>query len=485
MQPATTQRSATTAFPAPGATAPAREHPHAASTPPMGWNSWDSYGTTVTEAEVLANARFMATHMAHAGWDTLVVDIQWYEPAARAGGYVPGAALCLDADGVQAPAPGRFPSALDGRGFTSLAEQVHELGLRFGLHLMRGIPRQAVAADLPVPGTLYRTSQIAVVTDTCPWNTDNYGLDLTHPGALAWLDLQIDRIVGWGVDFLKVDDMLAPYHADAVEALASAVARASARHGREVVISLSPGTHLSLAHLEHLREHADMWRVSDDLWDRWDDVADQLGRMARWAPHQRPGAWADADMLPLGRIGVRAERGEQRDSLLTPAERRTLLTLWCLARSPLFVGGDLPTSDAATIADLTHPGLLEIHRHSTGGAELFREGDLVAWGADGVGASAGTRWVALFSTADAPARVAIPASALGLDVAGTALLDIWDGQTIALDPPSPASGRSALLDLEVPAHGVRLLKYTPAEHTPSDLTHSDRSIAQSTIGRTS
>lgn len=431
-------------------------------TPPMGWNSWDSYGTTVTEAEVLGNARFLAEHMAGAGWDTVVVDIQWYEPTARPGGYNDGAPVLFDERGFLEPVVERFPSAAGGAGFAPLADAVHDLGLRFGIHLMRGIARRAVEADLPVPGTGYRTGEIADRASRCPWNSDNYGLRHGHPGAQAWLDAMIDHVVGWGVDFLKVDDMLAPYHADAIEALSLAVRRAELRHGRRVTVSLSPGTELSLAHLEHLREHADMWRVSDDLWDRWDDVEAQLARMARWAPHSGPAGWADADMLPLGRIGLRAERGEPRDSLLTRDERRTMLSLWCLARSPLFVGGDLPTSDPETVADLTSTAVLDVGRRSAGGRELLREGELVVWGAEGAGDLSGTRWAGVFNTADAARRVRVPAASAGLPDRPAALTDLWSGERVELAPPTPGSGGDAVIDAEVPAHGVRLLRLEPS-----------------------
>ena len=130
-------------------------------TPPMGWNSWDCYGTTVTEAEVLANADFMAEHLLRHGWDTIVVDIQWYEPTARAGGYNAGAPLHLDDHGRPMPVERRFPSAAGGRGFGPLAARVHEMGLRFGLHIMRGIPREAVERDLPILGTSHTAAQVA------------------------------------------------------------------------------------------------------------------------------------------------------------------------------------------------------------------------------------------------------------------------------------------------------------------------------------
>ena len=118
--------------------------------PPMGWNSWDSYGTTLTEDELLANARFMAEHLKNAGWDTLVIDIDWYDPTARAHGYNDNAPLILDEYGRQLPDPVRFPSAAGGKGFGPLAAAVHELGLKLGMHMMRGIPRIAVDKNLPV-----------------------------------------------------------------------------------------------------------------------------------------------------------------------------------------------------------------------------------------------------------------------------------------------------------------------------------------------
>ncbi len=81
---------------------------------------------------MLANAGFMARRMLVCGWDTVVVDIDWHDPAPRAGGYTGGALRCLDGYGLPTPAGDRFPSAAHGTGFTWLAARVHELGLRFG-----------------------------------------------------------------------------------------------------------------------------------------------------------------------------------------------------------------------------------------------------------------------------------------------------------------------------------------------------------------
>lgn len=426
--------------------------------PPQGWNSWDCFGTTVTEEEVLANATVMADRLLAVGYDTVVVDIDWYDPTARSHGYQVDAPFVVDEHGYPSPAPDRFPSAVDGAGFGPLAAQVHGLGLRFGLHLMRGIPRRAVALDLPVLGTSHSAAQIADTSSTCEWHPGYYGLDHSHPGAQAYLDGFASLLASWGVDYLKIDDMLAPYHADAIEAWRLALDRA----GRPIVLSLSPGTNLSTAHLAHLRRNADLWRISNDLWDRWSDVEEQLGRLSRWAPLQSPSGWADADMLPLGRIGVRAERGEPRDSRLTPDEQRMLLTLWAMGRSPFMIGGHLPETDEATIQRLANPGLARVLHGSVDGAELWRErdasgdGEIVVWGAREADGPA--RFLAVFWTGPAGHHVQVAlADVLGdaaVAVPGTwTAHDLWDPGVVGVGPDHA-------LALDVPAHGVRLLELT-------------------------
>ncbi|MEU1292686.1 glycoside hydrolase family 27 protein [Streptomyces sp. NPDC005840] len=422
---------------------PARPLPDRRARPPMGWNSWDCYGTTVTEQEVLANAEFLGRRMLPFGWDTVVVDIQWYEPTARAHGYNPDAPLVLDAYGRQLPAPGRFPSAAGGAGFGPLAARVHALGLRFGVHIMRGIPRRAVAARLPVLGTEFTADEVADTSSVCPWNSDNYGLDHGSPGAQAYYDSQVAQFAAWGVDFIKADDMLFPYH----EREIAAYARAIERCGRPIELSLSPGTDVSLARLDHLRENATMWRVCDDLWDRWEDVEAQFARMARWAPWQGTGGWADADMLPLGHIGIRAERGEDRMSALTRDEQISLLTLWLISRSPLMMGGDLPTSPPETIDLLTHDEALAVLWHGTGGREVLREGDLVLWTARDT--DGGTRYAAVFSTSGAARRFHVPLGSIGARRQDR-VRELWARRD------TPHDGHRITVDL--PAHGAALYR---------------------------
>lgn len=268
-----------------------------APTPPMGWNSWDAFGTTVTEAQILQQAEVMATKLKPHGWHYLTVDIQWYQPTSQGHSYEVGAQLTMDGYGRLQPAPEKFPSAAGGHGFKPLADQVHALGLKFGIHMMRGIPRQAVDRNTPVLGTQYRAADIANRDSTSTWNPDMYGVDMTKPGAQAYYDSLMQQLADWGVDFVKVDDLARPYHQAEVEAIRTAIDKT----GRPIVLSISPGE-TPLAAGPHVSTHANMWRVSDDFWDQWPLLLDQFKRLHDWTPYRIPGAWPDADMLPLGLV---------------------------------------------------------------------------------------------------------------------------------------------------------------------------------------
>ncbi|GAA5202822.1 alpha-galactosidase [Microbacterium jejuense] len=428
------------------------------ATPPMGWNSWDSYGTTVTEAEVLANAAFMAEHLLPHGWDTVVVDIDWADPTARSHGYNESAPLVIDEFGRVQPDPVRFPSAADGAGFAPLAARLHGLGLKFGIHIMRGIPRIAVDRDLPVLGVEATAAGIADPTNVCEWNPHYVGLDHRRPGAAAYYHSLADQYAQWGVDFIKADDMLWPYQTAEIEALSTAIETAP----REIALSLSPGRDLSAAHVDHLRAHATMWRICDDLWDRWDDVEANFARLARWAPLAGPDGWPDADMLPLGRIGIRAERGEPREGALTLAERRTLVTLWVMARSPLMIGGDLPTSAPETIALFTNDDVLRVLNTSHRNRELLRERGLVVWAAEGPD---GERWAAVFNLDDRARVEPFDTRSLSLGAAPSSVVDVWASEPVAVeavheqsDAARSVAPGSSVVRLALEPHGCVLLR---------------------------
>lgn len=359
--------------------ASAPDHAAYAPTPPMGWNSFDIFVLTVTEAQVKEQTDVMAEELASLGWEYVVVDHQWYNPTTENTDYPSGARFTMDEYGRFLPAPNRFPS-----GMKQLADYVHGKGLKFGLHLMRGIPRQAYDENTPILGTPYHARDIADTTSTCAWNADMYGVDMSQPGAQAYYDSVFRQFAEWGLDFVKVDDLSRPYYDAEIEAIRTAIDRS----GRGMVLSTSPGA-TPLEQGEHVQQHANMWRISDDFWDRWPPLYDMFERLHNWTPYRAEGAWPDADMLPFGILEF------DRSTRFTPDEQQLCMTLWSIARSPLIFGGDLTRLDSLTTALLTNPEVLAVNQQSTNNRQLSREDDLIVWTADVPDSP--DRYVALFN----------------------------------------------------------------------------------------
>ena len=421
-----------------------------APTPPMGWNSWDSFGTGVTESEVKANADYMAKNLAKVGWQYIVVDIQWSEPNPQAHGYRPDAELTMDANGRLTPAPNRFPSAADGKGFKPLADYVHSRGLKFGIHIMRGIPRRAVAANLPIAGSNAHAADVADKQSICRWNGDMYGVDTSKDGGQAYYDSIVNLYAGWGLDFIKADDMFGGgpggLHTTEVDALHKAILKS----GRPIVLSLSPGAR-DTSNVEFVAAHAQMWRISGDFWDRWTDLKRQFPNFTKWNPYVKPGNWPDGDMLPLGHIGLRAERGDPRMSLLTHEEQRTLMTLWSIARSPLMFGGNLPDNDDFTLSLIANDEVLAVDQRATASKELFSKENQVAWVAEIAGSPA--KYLAVFNIGDtADENIAVKWSDLGLP-ANCTVRDLWTKK----DQGTKTDGDS----FKVAPHAALFLKIAP------------------------
>jgi alpha-galactosidase len=425
-----------------GSTQVPAQNSHLAQTPPMGWNSWDAYGTTVNEAEVKANANAMASRLKRYGWRYIVVDIQWYEPLAKAHGYRPNAQLAMDSDGRLIPAENRFPLAANGQGFKPLADYVHSKGLKFGIHILRGIPRQAVAQNTPVLGTNVHARDIADETNVCAWNTDMYGIDMSKPGAQGYYDSIVQQYAAWGVDFIKADDMTRPYHKTEIEALHRAILKT----GRPIVLSLSPGP-APLDEVRDLQTNAQMWRIEDDLWDNWHSVKNMYFRAESWVPLAIPGHWPDADMLPLGHIGIRAERGADRLSRLSHDEQETMMTLWAMLRSPLMFGGDLPTVDPFTLSLLTNAGVLAIDQSSSNAEIAYKKGDLRIWTAkDG---KSGDQYVAVFNLGETPQAIHLDWNGIGVSTRPAEIRELWSEKVLR---------RPQALDAKVASHGTVLYR---------------------------
>jgi alpha-galactosidase len=391
-----------------------------APAPPMGWNSWDSYGTTVTEAQVKANTDVMAATLKAHGWQYIVVDIQWYEPNAQGHDYAPGAKLAMDNYGRLLPAVNRFPSAADGTGFKHLADYVHGKGLKFGIHIMRGIPRQAVEQNTAIEGTRYHAADITDKDNPCQWNPDMWGVDTTKPGSQAYYDSIAKLYASWGVDFIKADDMGSHLYQPAeIRALSLAIRKT----GQPIVLSISPGPG-PLSEAQLFEKYAQMWRISDDFWDDWKLLRKQFDYTRDWAEFVgKNDTWPDADMLPLGKLRVTAKEGGGSPSKFTADEQQTLMTLWSIFRSPLIFGGDLPSNDAATNALITNDEVLAVNQHSSGNHQVIEEGNLRAWIADVPGSK--DHYLAVFNLGNDVLNVDLPWSKVGISAFILEVRDLW------------------------------------------------------------
>ena len=355
-----------------------------AKTPPMGWNSFDRFLTYINEDECREQADAQAELLLKHGWNIFVLDHRWYSDDTRQTPLKEGDPIYIDKFGRAIPSDKKFPSSAKNLGLKPLADYVHSKGMKFGIHIMRGIPRYSVEKNTPVKGTNFRASDIADKSSTCPWCPDMYGIDMQKPGAQEYYDSILELYASWGVDFIKVDDISRPYSYAEIEAIRKAIDKT----GRPILLSLSPGdTPLDAG--QHPQEHANMWRISDDFWDRWNSLKAMFVRLHNWSNLKCAGSWPDADMLPFGKI----EGG--RPTNFTKDEQRTCMTLWCIARSPLILGADMTNMDDWTLSLLTNREVLDVNQKSTNNRQLFREGNLVAWVADIPGSK--DKYLALFN----------------------------------------------------------------------------------------
>lgn len=402
-----------------------------AKTPPMGWNSWDCYGASVTEAHLRGNAEYMAKNMKDFGWEYIVCDIQWYEPEAKSTEYNHFYPLEMDEFSRLIPAVNRFPSSRDGKGFKLIADYIHSLGLKFGIHIMRGIPRQAVHAATPIKGTSTTARDIAQSYSICSWNTDMYGVNPDAEGAQEYYDSLFELYAQWSVDFVKVDDIcvteykpLKPYSAKReIELIRNAINRC----GRDMVLSLSPGPAV-LDEAEHLMRNANMWRMTGDFWDNWNQLHAMFERCNAWSPYVKEGCWPDCDMLPLGHIGINTPGHDknERYTNFTPDEQITMMTLWCIFRSPLMLGAELRDNDEWTLALITNPEILRLLKHSYGARQILRTEDTVVWTSND---EDGSRYVAFFNTAFSQTQPEVTFMNLGINGTWKAR-DLWAHEDI-------------------------------------------------------
>lgn len=424
-----------------------------ANTPPMGWNSWDAFGESVKESDVRATADWMAKYLKSYGWQYIVVDSGWYVKNHAVGDNATGAEFSLDNFGRYTPAANTIPSAANGEGFRPLADYIHSLGLKFGIHILRGIPKEAVEKNLPIQGSEFHAKDAADMADTCPWNPFNYGLDTSKPAAQAYYDSLAKQFAEWQVDYVKVDCIAShPYKGEEIRLLSQALRKS----GRVMVLSLSPGP-APIEKAGEMAKFANMWRISDDEWDVWQSdanfpqgVNNQFERAAQWAVHSRPDNWPDADMLAIGRLEPSPGWGEPRATRLNNDEQRTLLTLWSIFRSPLIMGGNLLLSDEWTKSLLTNSDVIAVDQHSRNNHAVKTNIKQAVWLAEHDDAKG--YYLALFNRSDERQTIHYAWSELGLKDQEYRLRDLWKQRDL---------GRTDSIMVNLPAHGSVLYSLKP------------------------
>lgn len=377
-----------------------------AMTPPMGWNSWDCYYSSVTEKEVLQNAQYLIDNdLVRHGWEYVVVDIRWYcqHPSLGGGNYNQRGdqGYVIDEYGRYLPSPTRFPSCMvngKNEGFKALADKIHKMGLKFGIHIMRGVPKSVVGSSYKLKGSEQTAwSQVYNgTTSPCTWLKDNLLVRNNEAGQLYYNSI-MDLYAEWGVDFLKIDDLSRPFYTDEIHMIRKAIDQT----GRPIVLSLSPGK-TQYQYAEECLKNANMWRMMDDLWDNWSAVDAVFNEANEWSQYARPGNYADCDMLPLGQIAMtigdqgftNADKG--RWTLLTQNEQMTMMTLWGICHSPLFFGGEMTKNDAFTLSLLNNEEYHRMHKYGINAHQVNNDEDngRVVWTSEDP--VTGNRWLALF-----------------------------------------------------------------------------------------
>jgi alpha-galactosidase len=398
------------------------------------------------------------------GWNYAVIDEGWFFVNPQDRPRPDSLVYAIDANGRYIPVPQRFPSAdipggpifgsetfaaetarvpppkisstLGATSFKPLADYVHSQGLKFGIHIVRGIPRASVERNLPIANSSFTASDAADTTDTCPWDPTNWGVK-DNPAGQAWYDSLLSQYASWGVDLLKVDCIADhPYKVDEIRMIRKAIDKT----GRPIVLSLSPGP-TSLDHAAEVGGLANMWRISDDFWDYWvsahpergypRSLSAQFATAAAWAQYAKPGNWPDADMLPLGHLGPVPGEGKERDTRFTPVEQQTLMTLWAMARSPLILGANLTKLDEPTLKLITNRDVLRIDQTATRSGQMLHSGDIIAWTADLPPDSPdGSTALALFNVGESQVVVDTTFEAFSIDPGTYHVKDVWTGKSL-------------------------------------------------------
>jgi len=439
--------------------------------PPMGWNSFDSYGVALYEEAALKNLEVLAEKFKPYGYEYFVIDAGWFgefklQPGTRIPAEKHATLLNTNEFGLLQPSKIYFPN-----GFRFIIDRCHQLGLKFGIHIMRGIPRQSVEMNVPIEGTKYRAQDIVNKIDTCKWCLQNYGVDMTKPGAQEFYNNWIKQIADWGVDFIKVDDIV-PYPAEV-----AAISKAVKHSGKNIVVSLSPGEGVDEKALPFFKK-ANMLRVTHDIWDDQQGIDACFSAWRKWQGKEDRNFHIDMDMIPFGELQIMnplprglkgnesrkeiaelkkkgelsnfellAGKGFNRRSELSKDQMLTFITLRALSASPLMIGGDLITMDNFSMSLLTNREMIACNQNAVMGKLCFEGNKIEVWNTSEKKSENG--WIGIFNRNQSIVKsFIVNLNTLGLKKGTYQFYDIWNERKID-------EGQEVI----VPPNGVIFIKY--------------------------
>ncbi len=433
--------------------------------PPAGWNSFDSFGGYLHETAAFEQLEAFKAKLAPHGYEYFVVDIGWYgEYSLKTGSLFPDPTkykhapdLNLDAYGRPIPSKVYWPN-----GFSALIRKTHEYGLKFGLHLMRGIPRKAVELNLPILGSEATAADIANQGSTCPWCHYNFGIDMTKAGAQAYYDSLFALMAEWEVDFLKVDDITA--FPDEVLAVADAIDKT----GRPMALSLSPGGDTDPAAIQVYRR-ADMLRITKDIWDDVESIQRSFPAWEFWQSYTEPGFWPDLDMIPFGKLQTMSlepnpedlpeglnpnltGKGWARECELDLTARQTFITQRALSATPLMLGGDIGSLSEDDLSLITHPSMIACNQNGVSAKRIQMRGDLFVYRADHR-EELGKGWLGLFNRNPdgGTEKIQLSPSRIGLPPE-TKLYDVWAENDLGILRDAPL--------VTIPRNGCTFIEFS-------------------------
>ncbi len=383
--------------------------------PAMGWSSWSFVRRWPDEAKIKAQASAMVSSgLASHGYVYINLDDFWQ--------LCDGNGFVVDGFGRWVVDPAKFPN-----GIKALADYVHGLGLKFGFYVTPGIPKNAVLRNTPIEGTPYHAADIAnTSTLEKNYNCHNmYFIDYSKPGAQEYVDSWARQFASWGVDYLKIDGVGSSDIPD-VQAWATALRKT----GRQINYALS--NNLAIADAATWRKLANSWRTQGDVecycgpgpngsgypLTDWSHISSRFGSAASWQQWGGPSGWNDLDSLQIGngdQIGLNAD------------QRRTVMTLWAMAASPLLLGSDLTNLTSVDLAILTNDRLIAVNQDGYTSQRIVNSGVNQVWRKR---EDNGDFIVALYNTdTSGSSTVSVNWSQVGFTGSAT-VTDLWSGASL-------------------------------------------------------